>query len=145
MIRRPLAAFLVMLCATAAAPASACRYNAPAATRIGALQRSGYLGGVVVVRVLEAGYTAPARRDYHPWEARAEAVRVLRGPAGGGRFRFGRSGSSAACDDGLRPPARGELWVVYLARHDADGTAVSLSYPLALVRRIDPVLAPLLR
>lgn len=141
------ARFALAFCAlaAAAAPALACRVNLPASQRIAGLHRSGHLRGVVLVRVLAAGYTAPARHDYHPWEARADVVRVLSGPRLAGPLRFRRSGSSAACDDGLAPPARGELWVLYMADYGAGETGVNLSYPLALVRQADPVMAPLVR
>ena len=146
MKRRLSVRLLLALCAvTAAAPALACRAIIPASSRIDYLHRERHLRGVLLVRVVEAGYTAPARLDYHPWTARSALVRVLSGPRRTGPLAFGRSGSSAACDDGLPPPRPGALWVLYLTGDGPGGPTVNISLPLDQARAADPRLAPLLR
>lgn len=146
MMRRLLICLLTGFCVlTAAAPASACRAIIPAATRIDYLHRGGHVRGVLLVRVTEAGYTAPAQRDYHPWIARTAVVRVLMGPRRASAFSFGRSGSSAACDDGLPPPARGALWVLWLTGDGPGGPIINMSLPLDQAQQADPRIAHRLR
>lgn len=146
MIRRLLASALILSAMLAAAtPALACRARVSAAWRIDYLHRGGHVRGVLLVRVTEAGYTAPAQYDYHPWEARSALVRVVHGPRRTGPLLFGRSGSSAACDDGLPPPRPGALWVLYLTGDGPGGPSVNISLPLDQARQADPRLADLLR
>lgn len=117
--------------------ASACRVNQPPEARI-----AGAFDAVVVARVTRAGYTAAAQRDWHPWQGEASVARVVKGAVGAPAYSFGRTGSTAACDDGQPPPAVGETWVLYLRKTpDGAGLQVKESYPLAIVRDLDPRLA----
>ena len=142
LIRIALAASVAALLAS---PAPACRASIPAPQRIAALQRGPLFAGTLLVRITSARYTQRARPDWHPWEAQARILRTLRGPRRTGAFTFGRSGSTTACDDLTPVPARGDLWVLYLAPRGRGEIAANLSYPLAAALRADPTLAGRLR
>ena len=117
--------------------ASACRINQPPESRI---KRT--FDTVVIATVVRADYTGETGPDLHPWEGSAQVIRVVAGAADAPQYLFGRSGSTAACDDGLPPPQPGETWVLYLNKaNDRSGLTVNLSYPLSLVRDLDPRLA----
>lgn len=91
---------------------------------------------IVVGEVRSATYTEAARPDWHPWEGAAEVRRSIVGTADRSILQFGRSGSTAACDDGMDPPQRGEEWVFYLRRIDG-ALRVSESYPLFFAMQFD--------
>ena len=113
--------------------AEACVYNAPPSSRIA---RAG-ANTVVLVTVKQASYTGQRRPDYRPWKGTVQLKRVLRGATRTQRFSIERSGSSAACDDGIPPPAVGQIWVLYLGQREGS-QVVLLSYPLAVARSADP-------
>ena len=138
--------FIVLAILTAsAAPAQACRAYRSPADRIAGLRSHTGFAGALLVRVNTARYTEPARRDYHPWQADATIRRSLGAGRQPGAIRFGRSGSTSACDDLTPVPARGDLWVLYLSRSGDNKVVVNLSYPLAVAKREDPRLAATLR
>jgi hypothetical protein len=141
---RPFLIALAIL-AVSAAPAQACRgYRLPA-DRIAGLYQHKDFAGALLVRVAGARYTEPARPDYHPWQADATIRRSFDAGRGTGTIRFGRSGSTSACDDLTPVPKRGDLWVLYLSKSGDGHAVVNLSYPLAVARREDPRLAARLR
>lgn len=111
----------------------ACIYNAPPQTRIGETSAE----AVVLASVLEASYTD--KLDDRPWRGVVQVKRVLRGKTETRRFLIGRSGSSATCDDGIRPPAISAVWVLYLGKRNGN-QVVLLSYPLSIARSADPSL-----
>jgi hypothetical protein len=92
---------------------------------------------VVLVTVVQASYTGERTPDYRPWKGVAQLKRVLRGATSTRRFSIRRSGSTAACDDGISPPAVGETWILYLGQRDGS-EVVLLSYPAAVARSADP-------
>ena len=108
-------------------------YNAPPQTRIGETSAE----AVVLASVLEASYTD--KLDDRPWRGVVQVKRVLRGKTETRRFPIGRSGSSATCDDGIRPPAISAIWVLYLGKRNGN-QVVLLSYPLSIARSADPSL-----
>ena len=113
----------------------ACIYNAPPQTRIGETSAE----AVVLASVLEASYTDQNKLDDRPWRGVVQVKRVLRGKTETRRFPIGRSGSSATCDDGIRPPAISAIWVLYLGKRNGN-QVVLLSYPLSIARSADPSL-----
>ena len=119
----------------ATVPANACVVNNPPGVRIGQVRAD----TVILATVREATYTGQRKPDYRPWRGHVQLKKVLRGSTSTQRFSIARSGSSAACDDGITPPARGDIWVIYLGRRDGK-QIVLLSYPLAIARAADPTL-----
>lgn len=119
----------------AASPAHACRVNLDPAQRIGRAKAE----TVVIASVLNAAYTGETGPDWRPWEGTVQVERVLRGQTGAARFSVSRSGSSAACDDGIPPPRPGDLWVLYLGTSNGR-ESVRLAYPLSIARAADPTL-----
>ena len=113
----------------------ACLYNAPPQTRIAETS----VEAVVLASVLQASYTSQNKLDDRPWRGVVQVKRVLRGKTEMRRFPIGRSGSSATCDDGIRPPAIGAIWVLYLGKRNRN-QVVLLSYPLSIARSADPSL-----
>lgn len=113
--------------------ADACSYNAPPSIRIAQAGAK----TVVLVTVAQASYTGQRKPDYRPWKGAAQLKRVLRGTTKTKRFSIERSGSSAACDDGIPPPAVGQTWVLYLGQRNGS-QVVLLSYPIAVARSADP-------
>ena len=120
----------------ATAPGLACRYNAPPAVRI---DRGGF-DAVVAGTVEQASYTGERRTDWRPWRGTVRVARVLRGSTAARRLRIGRTGSTAACDDGLAPPKPGETWILYL-RHQNGSASVIHAYPTRIARTADPAVA----
>ncbi len=128
--------FLALGAAVAAtSSANACIVNNPPAVRIDQSRAD----TVILATVLEASYTGERGPDYRPWRGHVQLKQVLRGSTSTRRFSIERSGSSAACDDGIAPPAIGDTWVLYLGRRNGK-KAVLLSYPLEIVRAADPTL-----
>jgi hypothetical protein len=125
--------------ALATASAQACIFNAPPVERISRVRAD----AVVLGTVIEASYTDRTRHGSRPWSGTVQAKRVVRGKTKTARFTISRSGDSAACDDGIKAPASGELWVVYL-RKEAGKETVVLAYPLSVARQADPSLAAVL-
>lgn len=117
----------------ATSPAHACRVNLDAAERINLAKAE----TVVLVSVLRAAYTGVRGPDWRPWNGTVRLERVLRGQTVAKRFPIGRSGSTAACDDGIPPPRAGDRWVLYLGTSNGEET-VRLAYPLAVAHSADP-------
>ena len=117
------------------APANACSFNAPPDYRISRANAE----TVVLGSVVKAAYTGAHKRDLRPWTGVVKAKRVLRGATDTQSFSIGRSGSTAACDDGIPPPAIGATWVLYIGkRHGKE--VVLLAYPLSVASTADPSL-----
>lgn len=125
----------VVLGMLAAPPARACRVNAPADERIA---RSGF-DTVVLGTVEHADYTGERGSDWHPWKGTVRVERTLRGDTEARRLVIGRTGSTAACDDGVEPPKPGDAWIVYL-RHENGAASVVLAYPFSIALSADPTL-----
>ena len=98
---------------------------------------------VVLAQVIEAGYTEKADKDWHPWAAKAMPLTDLSDvpvavdtPAGdvdkAKIYSFGRTGSTAACDDGIPSPSKDDIWILYM-----NGDKVANAYPLEMAYRID--------
>ena len=122
-----------LVCGLVNSTVYACIYNAPPQTRIGETSAE----AVVLASVLEASYTD--KLDDRPWRGVVQVKLVLRGKTETRRFLIGRSGSSATCDDGIRPPAISAVWVLYLGKRNGN-QVVLLSYPLSIARSADPSL-----
>lgn len=133
-----------VLCALAAitlatASAQACIFQEFPAQRISRVQAD----TVVLGTVIEASYRDQTRYGSRPWSGTVQVKLVIRGKTKTARFPISRSGDSAACDDGIKAPARGDLWVVYL-RKEAGKETVALTYPVSVARQADPSLASIL-
>ncbi len=98
---------------------------------------------VILAQVIEAGYTEKASKDWHPWAAKATpltdlsdvpvAVDMPAGEVDKTRvYSFGRTGSTAACDDGLPSPSKGDIWILYM-----NNDKIANAYPLEMAYRID--------
>ena len=127
----------IVVCGLVNLTVYACLYNAPPQTRIGETSAE----AVVLASVLQASYTDQNKLDDRPWRGVVQVKRVLRGKTETRRFPIGRSGSSATCDDGIRPPAISAIWVLYLGKRNGN-QVVLLSYPLSIARSADPSLIP---
>ena len=129
----PLGLAVAAVLAGSAGPAVACRYNAPAEERV----RRDY-DAVVVATVTASTYGVWHRGAERPsWQATGRSERLVKGAAPSGDYAFGRSGASAACDDGQPAPRVGERWVLYLQAVEGR-VHVTQSYPLTLAETIDP-------
>jgi hypothetical protein len=117
-------------------PTYACRANWPAEHRIRTLGST----IVVLAEVEQVAYFGARSADWHQWRGVAIAKRMLAGETSIQRFDIGRSGSTAACDDGIGPPRPGALWVLYLGEQDGK-SAVMQAYPLPIARDADPNLS----
>ena len=111
--------------------ALACRVNRPPAARV-----NRDFDAIVVAVVGSAGYTGEKGLDWHPWAGTTRFKRSIKGSPVPLTFEIGRTGSTAACDDGVDPPKAGEEWVIYLERRDGRLT-VAQSYPLAMAIHFD--------
>ena len=131
-----IAAAAALATAVAAAPGLACRYNAPPAVRIA---RDGF-DAVVAGTVERAAYTGERGTDWRPWRGTVRVTRMLRGSTEARRLPIGRSGSTAACDDGVAPPKKGETWILYL-RHQNGAASVVHAFPAEIARSADPAVA----
>lgn len=109
----------------------ACRVNPSPAARV-----NRDFDAIVVARVVSAGYTGETGPDWRPWTGTTEFRRSISGVPVPRVMKIGRSGSSAACDDGVLPPPPGEDWVLYLDRHNGKLRVVQ-SYPLTMALRFD--------
>lgn len=122
------------LCGTA----QACRINQPPELRV-----THAYAAVVLARIESAAHDDRFSGDrQRAWKATARRTGAIEGqPVTQEVFEIGRTGQSAACDDG-QPIARvGETWALYLHRDSQGGFTASASYPLDLARRIDPRLS----
>ncbi len=129
----------VLMMIVLSAEVFACRYNAPASERIRRIPTN----IIVLGEVENAAYEGERSHDWHPWRGVVAVKRVLVGQVEAQRFQIGRSGSTAACDDGIQPPKSGDFWIVYLA--DDNGVIrVAHSYPLSIALASDPRLRDLL-
>jgi hypothetical protein len=135
-----IAAAAALATSLAASPALACRYNAPPAVRIA---RGGF-DAVVAGTVEQASYIGERGPDWRPWRGTVRVTRLLRGSTGARRLPIGRTGSTAACDDGLAPPNRGETWILYL-RHQNGSASIVHAFPVRIARSADPALAKALQ
>lgn len=126
--------------AMATASAQACIFQEFPAERINRVRAD----TVVMGTVIEASYRDQTRYGSRPWIGTVQAKRVIRGKTKTARFTISRSGDSAACDDGIKAPARGDLWVVYL-RKEAGKETVALAYPISVAQQADPNLAAVLK
>jgi hypothetical protein len=129
----------VLLAMMVSSPALACRVNLPAAVRVSSVRAAPDFGGVAV-GVIEA--STPHLDDTNEaqgWSATVRIRNTLEGRSTDTSYLIGRSGDSASCDDGQKMPEIGEGWVIYLVQRPT-GSVAYLSYPLELVRRIDPQL-----
>lgn len=98
---------------------------------------------IVLVTVRSAAY-GEQLGERPSWKATGRLRQTVLGDPGSATFEFGRTGSSAACDDGLPIPALGEVWVLYMSRHPQSGTLfVNRSAPLRLIGPVDPRLKDL--
>lgn len=114
--------------------AGACTINRPAILR---LQQPA--DAIAIGRVSGAHYTRRHAVERRPWVAQVKVERVLLGRVKGKTHPIGRSGSSAACDDGAPLPPNGELWVLYFRKHPTTGQLYqSYAYPLWLAVKSDP-------
>ena len=121
--------------------AFACRRNMPIAERIAKSDA----GTVVLAHVEQADYIAELQNDYHPWEGFVVVKHILKGRTDTKIFPIGRSGSSAACDDGIPAPKPGDAWVLYLKNDEQVANyGYELAYPLDVARDADPDLNKLL-
>lgn len=131
----PLVATLAAMLAPG--PSWACRAFFPPSERV--LRP---FDAIVIGRVQAAAYTAPEALDWHPWSGVVSVEHSVLGKADARRYAIGRTGGSAACDDGQPPPEKGERWVLYLGRNPNTGALQVLqSYPLRLARQWDGRLA----
>ncbi len=71
------------------------------------------------------------------WSATARRTAGIKGILGQSLFEIGRTGQSAACDDGQPIAKVGELWALYLQRRPDGSFFASESYPLDWARRVD--------
>ena len=118
-------------------PAFGCRINLPAETRI----RTSNAETVVLASVLEAKYGEAAflTGERYPWIGSVQVEQTLRGQTKMLHFQIGRTGSSAACDDGIPRPEVGDLWILYLATYKGEELVVQ-AYPSAIAISADPTL-----
>ena len=123
----------ILLGALAAVPSAALSCSVPDSP-IERVRRD--YDAVVIATVEGSGYTEPAP-GMRPWRASARLNRTLYGKPNANNFVFGRTGSSALCDDGQAPPRVGDKWVLYLS-DDRGQLEVYSSYPLSLAHKIDP-------
>lgn len=135
-MKKRFVAFTVVATLLVSQASHACRANLSAASRIQLASAS----IVVLAEVEQAAYEGTRQDDWYPWKGRAVAKQVLRGETSVQHFEFGRTGSTAACDDGLSPPAPRAVWVLYLKEQDGK-PQVLLAYPLAIARDADPTLS----
>jgi hypothetical protein len=139
--------FLAVLSVTSFAgidAAEACRRNMLIPERIA---RSG-ADTIVLAEVKGAAYLAGAAADteYRAWEGSIFLKRILKGQTAVRNFRIGRSGSTAACDDGIPAPKLGDAWVVYFKNGEQPSPEHGFwnSYPLEIARQADPRLDEML-
>jgi hypothetical protein len=137
----PHAALAVAAALTIATPSEACRVYRPPAQRVADGYKTRTVSAVTLVKVLDANYTRLPISDAHPWSASAKIVQVLHGSYSRQMVHFERGWGSAACDDGLPPPAVGELWVVYFWKRAEGDQPVWVSYPAKVAFAADPSLA----
>lgn len=95
---------------------------------------------MAIARVLQAGYTGEAGPDWKPWTGTVRVERVVNGFTPLIGFTIGRSGSTAACDDGIGPPIPGDLWALYIGKRNGRTVLVN-AYPLELAVGVDPKLS----
>lgn len=121
------AAFLIN-----ATPAAACRlYREP-------FQRVSDDFDAIALGVVTRAEARPGG-ERPGWTATVRVRRSIEGRADAPSYEIGRTGSSAACDDGQAIAKPGEVWVLYLFRDaQSDRMLVAHSYPLSVARRIDP-------
>lgn len=112
--------------------AEACRVFIPPEARL-----INEFTAVAIGTVEAARYTSDPQPDWHSWEAMVRLSEIVEGAPAEPVYRIGRTGSSAACDDGQPLPRDGDTWVVYLREHPAGGLYARESYPLTLAREID--------
>jgi hypothetical protein len=127
-----------LLMASITQSAQACRYLAMPGERIDRAFRSDTIAAVVLARVERAAYTGERGHDWHPWSGSARFVRLLSGKTIARRFELYRSGSSAACDDGVPVPKSGDLWVIYVKKQPIPrdmGNYAPLTYPVDWLRK----------
>jgi hypothetical protein len=122
----------------AAGPAGACRVQRSPEQRLASAYKLGLISGVALVRITRSDYIRPRLGKARPWEADGDVERLLGGSYLGRSVSFRRGSGSAACDDGLPPPRRGELWVVYIGKGATTDRPVRHSYPLGIALAADP-------
>jgi hypothetical protein len=119
-----------------ATPAAACRMYREPSQRV-----SGDFDAIALGVVTRAEPRPGAERP--GWTATVRVSRSIEGRTDATSYEIGRTGSSAACDDGQAIGKPGEVWVLYLSRHPQLGRmSVAHSYPLNVARLIDPRFRP---
>ena len=132
--RGPTALFaLIIGFGVVASSAQACRVNQPPEARMSQTYDAVVIGTVVSAQQRDADAPGESRA----WEAVVEVASTIEGTADASSYQIGRTGDSAACDDG-QPIARvGETWVLYLRRHASNGMVAGYSYPYQQARELD--------
>ena len=114
----------------ASTPAFACReYHFPTK-----LERP--FDNVVLVSVTKAKFSGDQSRFYS-WKASARVVRVIAGEADRASYEFFGAWQSTGCERSKPPPAKGEMWVLYLEQ-ELGTLVVARELPLTVAQEIDP-------
>lgn len=144
MTRMALVTFAVLTILSSTAT-FACFYNAPISVRIARINAD----QIDLATVVQASYSSywlyrywPFRmKDWNSWHGSVVVDRHLLGRTKVKQIRIGRTGSTAACDDGIAAPKKGDLWVIYTRVGEP---SVRLAYPLEVARKADAKLDGLL-
>ena len=111
----------------------ACRFNRPPHDRV-----RGSFDAVVLGRVIRSNFVDGDLYEGRGWSATVTVTASVENRADAASYEIGRTGDSAACDDGQGIARLNETWVLYLWRNPTTGQMlVSQSYPLTVARRID--------
>lgn len=113
--------------------AEACRVYQTPQTRV-----AHAYDAIVLAKIESAQYVDGLGDRQRPWRAVARPTSAVEGHVKQSVFEIGRTGQSAACDDGQSIAEIGETWVLYLQRRAEGGYTASASYPLSFARGIDP-------
>ena len=124
--------FSTLIILSVPATASACRAYRPPQARV-----NGSFDAVVFATITESAFVKGYTGEGPAWQASAKITHTFSGKPDVMTFTFGRTGSSAACDDGQPIALVGETWVLYLWKPENDTWMVADSYPLSLARKID--------
>lgn len=130
------AALTVLFSTIASSGASACRGPIDYAHLIKNITSK----SVLLVDVVHAAYDRSGYGSIsnHPWSGVVAVNRVMAGQSPVHHYEISRTGSSAACDDGVSVPRPGDKWVVYLGKSDDGRIGVFLTLPLARALSFDP-------
>ena len=138
---------IIMALSIPVGAAQACSFNKPIFMRIADGYKTGQYTSILVARITEAQSIGEKGNDWNAWKARAAPFSDLSNipvhpdvddnllARKGKSYGFSRTGSTAACDDGVGKPSTGDMWILYMHNDQ-----VARAYPMLVAYRNDPKL-----